>query len=153
MSLSIKNLSYAIDESIVVDFEKRHNINIPNPYRQFLIDFNVAYVMPCRFFQKNVNQIEANDEPDEILDIFRGFAIDKDEEWCLDWYMDIYTYSDRISKDFLPIAAAAGGNVICIGIANNNYGKIFFWDHEDEYNGESLLCLADDFNSFLNSLV
>ena len=151
MNISVENWSYPIDESIVIDFEKKHNINIPNPYRQFLIDFNVAYVKPRRFFNKHVSQIQSGDEPDEGLDLFRGFSTD--EEWCLDWYMDIYIYSGRISKVFLPIAAAAGGNVICIGIAGNNHGKIFFWDHEDEYDGESLTCLADDLNSFLNSLV
>lgn len=151
MNIAVENWSYAIDESVVVDFEKRHGINIPDPYRQFLIDFNVAYVSPSYFFHKHVSQITSNDKSNEMLEIFRGFA--DDEVRCLDWYMDIYTYSDRISKVFLPIAAVAGGNVICIGIASHNYGKIFFWDHEYEYNGDELFCLADDFNSFLNSLV
>jgi cell wall assembly regulator SMI1 len=54
-----------------------------------------------------------------------------------------------VYQRILPIAADGAGNPICIGVADAIYGKIFIWWHEEE---NDLTCLADDFDSFLNSL-
>lgn len=149
MDIKVRKRSYDIDESVVIAFEKKHNLRIPDQYRQFLIQYNVASVEPFYFFIKHVNDIKPNDSTNDELGVFFGFAGADDPEWDLEWRMDIYVDSGRLSTDFLPIATDGAGNPICIGVADAVYGKIFIWWHEKE---NDLTCLADDFDSFLNSL-
>ncbi len=32
----------------------------------------------------------------------------------------------------LPIALAEGGNLVCLSVANDDFGSVHFWDHEAE---------------------
>lgn len=32
----------------------------------------------------------------------------------------------------MPIATDSFGNKLCIGVKGKHYGKIYFWDHENE---------------------
>lgn len=66
-----------------------------------------------------------------------------------------FKWEGRVPRDLLPIGWDAGGSLVCIGISGKRYGKIFFWDMEDEglegrppgYRNVHLL--ADDMDSFL----
>lgn len=51
-----------------------------------------------------------------------------------------------IAGRMFPIACDSFGNYIAIGLRDENYGKIFFYDHETE-NKIHLIC--DSFTSFL----
>lgn len=71
---------------------------------------------------------------------------------------EIYILAKRIPDNFLPIGDDFGGNIICISIRGNNFGKIYFWDHEeDTYEGEypsyeNVHLVADSFDGFVNLL-
>ena len=46
----------------------------------------------------------------------------------------------RVPSDFLPIASAAGGNLVCLRIRGEDVGSVYFWDHELEpASGESVV--------------
>ena len=61
----------------------------------------------------------------------------------------------------LPIAHDSQGNIICISCGKNDYGRVYFWDHEDEVDYtesrdddySNLYLIADDFSSFLEGLM
>jgi hypothetical protein len=63
----------------------------------------------------------------------------------------------RLPETLLPIADAAGGNRICISVAQGEVGAIYYWDHELEHLGaekasERIAASFDDFVSQLRAL-
>ena len=147
--MEIISLSFDIEETEIIEFEKRNGISIPEEYRAFLLDNNVFFVEPSNFFLMHVSNINTSDRPDDTLSYFLGFADDENEPKKLDWALEIY--KGRIPDNYLPIGYDLGGNVICIGLNGDKKGKIYFWWHEGEEGEDNLLCLADDFTSFINS--
>ncbi|EEE35323.1 conserved hypothetical protein [Rhodobacteraceae bacterium KLH11] len=61
-------------------------------------------------------------------------------------------------SDFLPIASDFGGNKIVIAVSGQYYGRLFFWDHENEVDEgfiagvENMSLIADSFSVFLSGL-
>jgi|GEM_PF-4314562 len=54
----------------------------------------------------------------------------------------------ELTSDLIPIARDQGGNMICLGVAGERLGQVFFIDHEDpEIEGP----IADDLDEFLAS--
>jgi len=59
----------------------------------------------------------------------------------------------RLPETLLPIAAAAGGNLVCISTAEGQVGAIYFWNHELEHLGERAIeRLASAFDDFVAHL-
>ncbi|MEK6512459.1 SMI1/KNR4 family protein [Myroides odoratimimus] len=50
-----------------------------------------------------------------------------------DIFYNLKTYKNRIPPNCLPIALEDSGGLIILDLNQNNYGKIFFWDHENEW--------------------
>lgn len=48
------------------------------------------------------------------------------------------TYRDRMPKGVLPICEDAGGNQICLDVAGEFPGTVWFWDHEQRWFTEPL---------------
>ena len=67
-------------------------------------------------------------------------------------------YSERVPKSILPIAYAEGGNLVCLPILPESFGKVFFWDHELEASDgepatwENLFKVADPFEEFFQNI-
>ena len=67
-------------------------------------------------------------------------------------------FTNRIPHNYLSIADDPFGNQICLAIKGENYGKVFFWDHEFEKDeGEppdtsNMSFIADNFDEFLSTL-
>jgi hypothetical protein len=57
-------------------------------------------------------------------------------------------YGDRLGSDAVPIAYAAGGNLVCLSRVD---GSVMFWDHELEH-GDPFTRVADDLAAFLERL-
>jgi hypothetical protein len=59
----------------------------------------------------------------------------------------------RLPETLLPIAAAAGGNLVCISVAEGEAGTIYFWNHELEHLGDRAVArLASSFDDFVAHL-
>ena len=72
------------------------------------------------------------------------------------------SYIDRMPLRCIPVADADFGNQICISLQDENYGKIYFWDHETmdtDYEEKcyltfnDMVLLADSFEEFLDKII
>jgi hypothetical protein len=45
----------------------------------------------------------------------------------------IERYKARMPDTIIPIGDEGGGNQICLGIRGNERGKVYYWDHENEW--------------------
>lgn len=93
----------------------------------------------------------------------------------VDWFLAIYEgeYDNlrscitmykiddkRMPSNMLPIAHDPGGNLICISCAGDDFGRVYFWDHENEVNYgkasdqdySNLYLVADNFRGFIEGL-
>ena len=72
------------------------------------------------------------------------------------------SYIDRMPLKCIPVADADFGNQICMSLQDENYGKIYFWDHETmdtDYEEKchltfnDMVLLADSFEEFLDKII
>ncbi|MCG8333544.1 MAG: SMI1/KNR4 family protein [Proteobacteria bacterium] len=142
----IKDSNEGISEDIVTKFEHKWNVKLPIEYKRFLIKYNGGYPSPDAFA---IKEIEDESTVDKFLSLESG------PHSNLDSYVN--TYIGRIPKDLLPIAHDPGGNLICIGIKGENFGIIYFWDHEFESDDNdpdysNVHFVANNFDEFLKEL-
>lgn len=64
------------------------------------------------------------------------YGIDPDEDKTYDIFENLMLYKDRIPDAFLPFASDGMGNQILISLNSAHYGRIYFWDHEAEWDAE-----------------
>ena len=67
----------------------------------------------------------------------------------LSWHIEVY--SDRISKNLLPIASTEGADKICIELEGPGRGQIIFWDGYEQ-TGNGIYPVAKDFTNFVENL-
>lgn len=58
----------------------------------------------------------------------------------------------RLPVGLIPVADAEGGNLICLSARADDFGTVWFWDHERELAGDAAQQIATDFRSFLADL-
>jgi len=110
----------------VEDFEKKFTISFPVDYKAHLLKHNGGRCVPnvYEFFEKG-NSTNS--------DVAWFFAIYDGKSNRLDAAINIYKFDEkRLPKQLLPIARDSGGNLICISTGSNDYGYIYFGDHESE---------------------
>jgi SMI1-KNR4 cell-wall len=64
-------------------------------------------------------------------------------------------YKERIPSGYLPIGIDPFGNLILLGIAGQNPGTVYFWDHEKENeipNMKNIFPIANSFSDFVGKL-
>lgn len=129
--------------------EERLNIDLPSQYKKFLISENIKnYEGKCFYFSYST-------EFKNSITIRYFFMLESNDYFDLEKTYQFYSESERIPVDVLPIAEDFSGNMVCICINKNDAGKIYYWDHELEFDiqeYEDLSYIAPDFQSFLLSL-
>lgn len=131
-----------VNEEQVVAFERELGRPLPPQYRQFLLLYNGGRP------QKDTFVVSGADDED-IVDFFYGIGINN----IYDLLENREIYESRIPEELLPIAGDPGDNQICISLTSDNYGKMYFWDHELEFTPDQAITpLADSFDEFIGSL-
>lgn len=129
-------------------------LEFPLEYKKHLIKYNGGACSPDRF-----GFIENGKYTRSILDWF--LAIYNGKYNNLKTYIEIYKLdSKRLPTHMLPIAHDPGGNLVCISCGRNDYGYVYFWDHEKEVNYNisddsdysNLYLIAKSFNEFIDGL-
>nr|WP_269412604.1 SMI1/KNR4 family protein [Lentibacillus daqui] len=108
---------------------------MPDDYKQFLRWYGET------FFEKNIifKPLEppptATEDGNQYFDGFYGLMSENNINQQID------DYKNRIPGNLIPVGECPGGNLICIGVNGTSYGKIYFWNHENEL--EARLMIGD----------
>ena len=139
----------SLTDETLKKFEEKNSIKLPLEYRNFLLQVNGGYPDPdCFKFH----------DGSEGSSIDKIFGVCSNKKLSLQAYID--EYHDRMPKHIIPIGRDPGGNYICISTAKQDFGKVYFWDHELEADldkGESpsyenLTLISENFSDFIDSL-
>lgn len=84
-----------------------------------------------------------------IVNVF--FAVLEDDSY--DLLRNFKNLQEEVDGRYLPIAQDPGGNLICIALNSNDFGKIYFWYHANEPSEkQNLYLVADSFTEFIDCL-
>jgi len=143
-----------INSSNIAELEEYVGLTFPLEYKKHLLQYNGGQCEPNVF-----SFFENGKKTDSCIDYF--LAIYDGEYDNLKEYIKILKIDEkRLPSHILPIADDPGGNLICISCGNNDFGYIYFWDHEkevdysveDDSNYSNLYLIAKSFNQFIEEL-
>lgn len=135
----------SINENELLAQEKYFKCQFPEDYKKFLLDYNGG-------------------TPDKTLIYFES------DEGVITYFLGICNDSiygirninnrfiNRIPTNTLPIARDPGGNLFLMSIRGDDYGSVYFWDHEEEvYEDEepdysNMTLVAKSFTELVNNL-
>ena len=147
MSIKVNNCARQLELSDMSNIESMIGGVLPNQYKNFLLQFNGGRPESSVF---KIEGLENN--PVGKIQVFLG--IDREiESSNIDWNYDVF--KGRVPSDILPIARTGTGDLICIGIKENKFGKIYFWDmvnETNEYDYSNVYYLRNSFDEFIADL-
>jgi hypothetical protein len=135
-----------LDAQRLREFEKKIGVALPYDYRDFLSQFNGGEPSPEGFW---IVQEEDGSNVHEFLGLHNG------PKWLS---LDGTKNSELgIPESLLPIANDGLGNMVCLKITGNDFGAVFFVDHdqhpfENRESFEGITKLKGSFSEFLSSL-
>lgn len=155
MRVNIRNPESQIDESTLDAAEAKLGRRLPLEFRAFLLRNNGGKPKPAAFditwTDNPLQQDWRSSKVDWFLSIYDGQYSNFIEYNCVD-------YLGRIPADTIAIAHDPGGNLILLGLGEDNNGKVFFWvkDHEVEEGDipgyDNIGFLANSLPEFLDTL-
>ena len=126
----------------VAGLERNLHVAFPKDCREFLLNHNASKPEP---------NIYRTPHTTTSVDHFLGIS----DKAYADFISFHETYESRLPERVIAIANAAGGNLICLNLAD---GAIYFWDHEGEAmddespSFDNMDYLAPSFSEFLQKL-
>jgi hypothetical protein len=149
----------------ISEFERSIAVFIPKEYKKFLETTNGGSpggLRPKDCFKYHAhypgNQPTASPGGDgtELAWIF-GI---RNDAYYFNLLENIRLYRERIPVNMIPIGIDAGGNIVLLCVRGDDYGKVFYWDHEAEAdpsqgevpNYSNVYYVANNFDEFVDSL-
>lgn len=130
--------SKRLSEIEIADFESAYEIQLPEEYKDFLMNFPEVYVNDdYKFPMIEKSNLTPENGFENIDFLYVGNFISNAEQFIKEYGINL-----------LPIGETAG-DTICIGVQGNTNGKIYFIYHEGEDKDEYLA--ANSFNEFILS--
>ena len=126
----------------------------PEEYKEHILRFNGGRP-ESHYFDFVQGDYENSSDVHWFLAIYEGEFDD-----FYDYLNDLKIVEKRLPNHLIPIANDSFGNLICLSCGEADYGKVYFWDHEDEVDYSisddsdysNLYFISDSFTEFLNSL-
>ncbi|VTT24539.1 SMI1/KNR4 family protein [Streptococcus gordonii] len=122
----------------VEKLEKHYSISLPEKYKEFLLKYNGGDTIDATF---RIDKVSSD------IRAFYGFE-NADYEYNFQYLIDHDFLSDYIEVDYLPIAEDSFRNYILLGIAEQNYNQVAFFDHEKQ----RIIPFHVSFKEFLGSI-
>ena len=144
MIVKESNIFGNLSEEELNDFETANQVKLPAEYRSFLLENNGG--VP-------INQL--NQSPQTIVTYIFGMH---NGDYYASLYKHIDMFNTRLPLSCFPIASDPFGNLFIMSLHTENYGQIFFWDHEgepEEQNGhyiDNVSFVSYSFDKFLKDL-
>lgn len=161
----------------VKQLEKQAGGILPKSFSEFISRFGICSFNEEIEFKSFSNDAEFIHDDEAGLPNFTFesstvsvfYGIDPEEDKTYDIFENLKLFKDRIPDAFLPFATDGMGNQILISLNKDNYGRIYFWDHEAEWDVEdyeeetgipmreevkyqNLWLIGNDFEDFFNRL-
>lgn len=130
---------------------------IPGAFRDFLLEIGAAsFGAVC-----NIRPTQSLPSHISLFGLSVFFGADCEQSYSLS--SQIRSYAGRVPETMIPIADNLFGDRYCLGTKGAHKGKIFFWDHENEYDPEmchagqghswqNVYLIADSFEDLLNRM-
>lgn len=143
MKISNPNPYGKLELSKLNEFEKKLGNVLPEPYRDYLLNYNGGK------FEHTVFTLPDGDNSS----IHHVFGLHDGPNYS---QFDEEPYDDAsfTKAGYLLIADDGFSNGICLKLSDENRGAIYFYNHEESRikDSSSLIKLASDFNEFVSSL-
>ena len=143
-----------INAEDIADFENEVGIKFPEDYKRFMLKSNGGTPEEewlYDFFDE-VTEVENTSVIREFFSLFSDEAVKMSN---LKKIYKTMTYEEMIPNDMLPIADDPGGNVIGISLNKDDYGYVYFINHEyDDLDTGYLVKskIAESLTEFLDAL-
>ncbi|WP_092402399.1 SMI1/KNR4 family protein [Collimonas sp. OK412] len=144
-ALKITDVAPSVSDVELNELETRFGFSFPEDLRQHYLHFNGGRPVP-NLFPRGDEYFPVN----EFLPIKHGMRGTRFE----DTYVDLIQGNEFFPKNLIPIASDSGGDYFCYSLEPGKIGAICFYQ-SDYYDDPSraVVCLADNLEIFLNSLV
>ncbi len=142
MAIVFDSARSGASDRLIADFETRQGVKLPVAVKAFLRRHNGGS-LPSNFSDTPAGRAIGVGVT-ELLGLMTGDEFDIE--------VRLHELRGRAPEWFIPIFDAEGGNVVGVSVAGNDVGGIYFWDHEMEEAGGSVVQVADSLDSFVESL-
>ncbi len=133
---AIRNTWLPMPEEEIAELERSIGARLPDGYHRFLATHgNCGFANFIDFTTLTPVRPWISDKTTRWH--FGLFYGSKASTYSIAWSID--TLRDRMPETLIPIGEDGMGNQICLGIAGPERGKIYFWDHEDEWDEDEYL--------------
>jgi SMI1 / KNR4 family (SUKH-1) len=134
-----------VSSEVIDEFEREIGFTLPEDYREFLS----RYGLSAQRGYPTWPDIRRPGEPGGGVDWWYGLNPTESRDLLRNWK----GFRGRIPSHLLPIAESPGGQ-ICLCLAGEKRGKLFWWDRSEPHAelGQNLTLIAHDFDTFINSL-
>jgi len=133
--LIIKFDNHDVEEKMKA-FEGKYHFIFPNQYREFLLKYNGGATPKTEF---KIGKINSD---------FTGFyGFNDDNNFDFQFYVRTKTLGMYLEDRVIPIGSNVSGDTIVLGIAQDNYGQVYFFYHDRP---KKYIRLADDVREFIS---
>ena len=144
--VDIKKFGPTVMEYDLVKYEFDFGFRFPKEYKEFLKKINGGVPTPHHFDFQN------GEKKGLVIEIFLGIEIEKDHN-----VFYILKGIQPFFKDgWIPIALTKDGGILFLGVEDEYYGKIYFWEKGENpvgpSEGKNFFFVANNFDDFLNSI-
>ena len=136
----------------IKEFEKLIDATLPQEYIEWLLQYNGGTPVEDSF---DFTDLDGRNNGGSV---HYFYAIGGEMSYNL---TDNFNFlKDRIPSEVISIASESCGNQICLGLRGEYYGKIYFWDHNFEFDTEdgaeqsydNLFLITNSFSEFVENL-
>lgn len=147
---------YKIKDEIIMKFEEKFGISLPKDYKEFMLENNGGETEDDYLFDFYDNVFKKNNTS-VVRSFFRLYE-DKNDDVVyddLEKICEIMWKEETLSPKSLPIADDPGSNVIYMSLKEEDYGAIYFANHEYEDSETGYLFpskISSSFSEFMSCL-
>ena len=123
------NSAEQIKAEDIAEFENEVGIKFPEDYKRFMLKSNGGTPKE-EWLYDFFDEVTEADNTSVIREFFSLFSDDTVKMGNLKKIYKTMTYEEMIPDDMLPIADDPGGNVIAISLNKDDYGYMYFINHE-----------------------
>ncbi|NAW50725.1 hypothetical protein GNY06_04765 [Elizabethkingia argentiflava] len=149
--------STKLESEDISKIETMINGKIPQDVKDFLLTYGICnfhdevefkpYSTTAEYVHSTESQQPNFSFNGSMLGVFFGRDSEKGKSY--DIFENINLYKERIPNKFIPFGNDGMGNLILISTNDSDYGKVYFWDHEaewdiEDYEDETGLSMTED---------